>query len=427
MEIKFFKTANFPVPIPWINGVTLFKELAEYLVVRYFYPDRIRENMTSVDEGSLRQIAYDLKMFLEALAHNCIQFCEADYHDHILPILNEQTKKNSNETFNSRHTRLRDFYDYLAKKGIRTKARFPRQTVHKRYGDSNDDFLSHTKSNNGITYSKDEGHKNTVVTSDYKDRVISIEIYGKLYSRLLEIDPVYAVMAQTMMQTFLRVSNTCEMPLHKNDLNDYFQVWPEFQRVGGDTQKYRCRAKGNKLIKIDVFPFTLQSIYEDYIQPYYQERKELFESKYLVRKNATLRFGQGRVLPEDILWLNANGTPIKPYMIEEAFRATGLNVSPHWLRHTGATHTLWNYCRLNNIEPDVRLATTFQEILQEQLGHAGLETTRIYIRTIIKLKARMYMPFAIPQEKKMNPALEAKMSQDVEETMALFFENRVKT
>jgi len=122
------------------------------------------------------------------------------------------------------------------------------------------------------------------------------------------------------------------------------------------------------------------------------------------RANATLEFGNirdktKRTCPEDILWLTQTGAPVKPYMIEEAFRETGLNVNPHMLRHTGATHMLWNYCLLHEIEPDVRLATMFQEVLQEQLGHADLETTRKYIRTIMKLKGRKTMPFVIPGDK----------------------------
>lgn len=150
------------------------------------------------------------------------------------------------------------------------------------------------------------------------------------------------------------------------------------------------------------------------------------------RANATLEFGNirdkaKRACPEDILWLTQTGAPVKPYMIEEAFRETGLNVHPHMLRHTGATHMLWNYCQLHKIEPDVRLAVMFQEILQEQLGHADLETTRMYIRTIIKLKGRKTMPFIIPGNREaIDTELAKTIRTDIKDQMARFFEYRAE-
>ncbi len=187
------------------------------------------------------------------------------------------------------------------------------------------------------------------------------------------------------------------------------------------------------MIEIDIYGETMQAIYEDYIQPYYKDRRELFDSSYLKRANATLEFGNirdksRRTCPEDILWMTETGAPVKPYMIEDAFRKTGLNIHPHMLRHTGPTHMLWNYCQIHKIEPDVRLATMFQEILQEQLGHADLETTRMYIRTIIRLKARMTMPFIVPGNKKdIDEHLAKTIRTDISEQMARFFECRAET
>ena len=116
---------------------------------------------------------------------------------------------------------------------------------------------------------------------------------------------------------------------------------------------------------------------------------------------------------------------MKPYMIEDAFRDTGLEVHPHMLRHTGATHTLYNFCQIHKIEPDVRLATMFQKVLQGQLGHADTDTTRMYIRTIMKLKGRMTMPFIIPGNKKeIDECLANTIKKDINGTMVRFFEYR---
>ena len=419
------------VPVPLIDGLHLHHHLSGFLATRHYQPRWIRHNMEPVTGGSLRQIAYDIKTVLETLAYNRIEYTEATY-DHIQKILEAQLGDANPHTYNTRHTRMRDFYDYLRKDGVKVRAQFPARTVRTRYGNQDDNFLSHTDYKRGRTYEEDDGHKRTTLKEDYKDRVISIERYGKLYTALMEIDPVYPVISQTMMQTFLRIADICEMPLHKNKYNRYLPVWPEFERLGKSTLKYTCLTKRSKVITIDIYPATLQSIYEDYIQPHYQERRGLFESSYMKRRNATLEFGnirdQGRRrCPEDILWLTATGAPVKPYMIEEAFRNTGLDVDPHMLRHSGASHALWNYCQLHGIEPDVRLAATFHEVLKDQLGHADLETTRMYVRTIMKMKGSKSMPFCLPAKREaIDKRLPARVRQAINQQMNDFFRVRAE-
>lgn len=432
MQLELVWPEGRVVPIPLKEDHRVHAHLFGFLVMRYYYPRDIRPNMTPVTGGSLRQIAYDLKAFLEALAHNGVEYTEADFSDHIEKIVEAQLGTANPTTYNTRITRIRDFYDYLQKQGVRVKARFPARTVQRRSRNEDDNLLSHTSHGHSTTYEKDDGHKRTTEKTDYKDQVISIDHYGKLYRALKKIDPVYAVLAQVMMQTFLRVADVCEMPLHSNCYNRYLRLWPEFERQGSTSMRYKLLTKRSKLIEIDIYGETLKSIYEDYIGPHYQHRKELFDSSYMKRANATLEFGNirdkaRRSCPDDILWLTQTGAPIKPYMIEEAFRDTGLNVHPHMLRHTGATHTLWNYCQLHKIEPDVRLATMFQDVLQEQLGHADLETTRMYIRTIMKLKSRKTMPFIIPGNKKdIDEHLAKTIRMDIKDQMARFFEYRAE-
>lgn len=421
------------VPVPLKEDYHLHNHLYGFLVMRYYYPRDIRSNMTPVTGGSLRQIAYDLKAFLEALAHNGVEYTEADFSGHIEKILEAQLGTANPTTYNARITRIRDFYEYLQKQGVRVNARFPARTVQRRSLNQDDNFLSHTAHGHTATYEKDDSHKRTTLKTDYKDQVISIDHYGKLYRALKEIDPVYAVLAQVMMQTFLRVADVCEIPLHSNRYNRYLPLWPEFERQDRDSLRYKLLTKRSKLIEIDIFGETLQAIYEDYIGPHYQNRKELFESRYMKRANATLEFGNirdksRRTCPEDILWLTQTGAPVKPYMIEDAFRDTGLEVHPHMLRHTGATHMLWNFCQIHKIEPDVRLATMFQEVLQEQLGHADLDTTRMYIRTIMKLKGRKTMPFIIPGNKKeIDERLAKVIRTDITGQMDRFFMYRAET
>lgn len=427
MQLELVWPEGRVVPVPLMDDFHLHSHLFGFLVMRYYYPREIRPNMTTVTGGSLRQIAYDLKAFLEALAHNGVEYTEADFSDHIEKIVEAQLGTANPTTYNARITRIRDFFEYLQKQGVRVKARFPARTVQRRSRNDDDNFLSHTAHSHATLYEKDDSHKRTTLKTDYKDQVISIDHYGKLYSALKEIDPVYAVLAQVMMQTFLRVADVCEMPLHTNRYNRYLPLWTEFERLGRDSLRYKLLTKRSKLIEIDVFGETLQAIYEDYIEPHYQDRKELFDSSYMKRANATLEFGNirdksRRACPEDILWLTQTGAPVKPYMIEDAFRETALGVHPHMLRHTGATHTLWNFCQIHKIEPDVRLATMFQEILQEQLGHADLDTTRMYIRTILRLKGRKTMPFIIPgNRREIDERMANVISTDIKGQMDRFF------
>jgi len=388
--------------------------------------------MTPVTGGSLRQIAYDVKTVLESIAFNKLEYADVTY-EQIRKILEAQLESATPETFNIRHTRVRDFYDYLLRVGVKTNAYFPAQTVQTRYMNQDDNFLSHTSFKDGKTYVHDDGHKRTNTKEDYRNEIISMATYGKLYRALAEIDPVYAVVAQVMMQTYLRIADVCEMPLHKNCYNTYLPAWPEFERSGKETLKYSCVTKRSKHITIDIYPDTVKAIYTDYIQPYYRERKELFESKYMKRKNASLEFGNirdrgRRSCSEDILWLTSTGVPLKPYMIEEAFRETGLGVNPHMLRHSGPTHTLYYYCKLHGIEPDVRMAAVFHEVLKDQLGHADIETTRMYIRTLIRLRARKTMPFVLPGNKgEIDKRLPKVVKEAIDRHMVEFFEYRAQS
>lgn len=398
--MELFKDPSSAMLIPFSNGV-LQKEFFEFLVYRYHWPTKFNQNLKPINGSSLRNIAYDLKQLLETLAVNNLHFTEVTYDLHLKKILDElQDQFNwKNETYNIKYSRYKNFYEFLTFRGISHHAIFPviRDSYH--YTNPDDDFLSHVRSKGfGNHKFKDDGHKRTALIDNYLENVISIETYSKLYIKLKEIDPVYAVMAQVMMQTCLRISNVCQVPLNQCKLNPNWKLWPEVHALDIDFLKFNHIAKGRKQTWCYFWPETIKSIYRDYIVPHYAERKMLFDKVYKRRKNSSLRQGQV-ILPEDILWLNKSGTPVKPYMVEEAFRKTGLNVNPHSLRHTGATHLLWNYCKIKNIEPDERMAAQFHSFLQFQLGHHSIETTRYYIRTIINKHAQLVVPFALPSNR----------------------------
>lgn len=396
MRIELYKNPEQAIPIPFINGVLQY-DFANYLVVRYRSPKKIRENMGKARPETMRHIANDTRMLLENLMVNKISVEDATWDDHIQPLLELLSKEGewAPETYNIRYTRWRDYFDYLISRGIRTKAIFPAKITKIRTINDEDDLLNYTKANTS-TYQHDEGHKTTGKRSNYTDRVISLDQYTELYDALYKYDPVYAVMAKVDMLTMLRIENLVQIPFRKSPLNKVnWMLWPEFQRSGKKKQRFNCIGKFKKTLKVDVWPTAIEAIYEEYISPYYRERKQLFEEVYMKRKNASLR-ERNIILPDDILWLTKTGVPVKPYMMQKAFRIVseqlGFVVEPHFLRHSGATHLLFGYCKSQGIEPDTRLAEVFHQVLKGILCHEKIETTRIYIRTILEQKSSIFIP-----------------------------------
>lgn len=218
------------------------------------------------------------------------------------------------------------------------------------------------------------------IKTDYLDQVISINEYGVLHRALVGIDQVYATMADIMMQAFLSVSDVCDMPLHANTYNKYINVWPQHKLSGEDCIKYRLLAKEGNEIEINIYSPTIKVLYDDYLLPYHRIRKKLFDEKY-----SKPPITQGYIPPNQIMWMTSSGEPVKPNLVEEAFRQTGLNIKPSMLRHTGITHTMRSHCYINKIAPHENMAARFSELLEYQLGYAlSLNTTKMYIRTIMK-------------------------------------------
>jgi len=422
MEIQFIKPNSNSVKIPLVdNGRAIHLHLAEFLVTRYHYPSLISPKLKAIKSlESINAKAYHLKRFLENLDANKHDYLHADFKL-VYELLEKlcETHENHN-TFNNMYSNIREFYSFLDSKGISHNVHFP-DTKTKKHTPSNDqNLLSHTGSRIEIEYEEDPGEKPTQKSSSYRDRIFSKDNADKLYDALYKIDPVYSVIAKVMVQTYLRISNICEMPLHKDKRNQ-LKLYPELQALDIDRQSLKINAKGQKIYSIPFYKHTSQLIYEDYIEPYFDDRKELFLTKYLHRKNATLLFGSGqRSVPDDVLWLNSKGAPIKPYMIDRAFKKAGLDITPHMCRHTGVTHTLYSFCKLQGIKPTEALASRFTQILQELLGHVSHETTLLYIHTIEDIEVLPTLQYALPQDKdkidiKLKAFITDQILKDVEE------------
>jgi site-specific recombinase XerD len=103
----------------------------------------------------------------------------------------------------------------------------------------------------------------------------------------------------------------------------------------------------------------------------------------------------------DILFLNANGTPLTRFGLRYITRKYGARaqkenkninqkpVNPHTIRHTTAMHLL----HANN---DINMISFW-------LGHADINTTHIYVEIDMKIKKRMLETIPPPDVKKVRP------------------------
>ena len=380
-------SARGSIPIPIIRKTgQIHEDFYDYLIVRKYQRSLLGLNKKPARGHALTQKACQIRLFLESLSEDAstnLDYKNVGYND-ILAWITEHNAANSPSTFNNYLSNISEFYEFLSAKGVSYKASFPDREERSRHLDSRGDhLLSHTIP--GHTYYEElPDHQVTTYVDNYDDHIFSIDQEALLMKHLREIDPVYETIAKVMLQTFLRRMNVCEMYYSvSDDKSRKFMLLPEMIARRTDRQKYKYLSKNMTNRVMPIYIHTWEMIYNEYIRKYYKERLELYNSKFLNRKNGTLYFHRGeRKVPNDVLWLNKNGTPIKPNDIGSAFLESGLGIKPHFCRHTGVTRTLDVFCRVNNISPSMALSGRFLQILRELMGHADSKTTERYIHTL---------------------------------------------
>lgn len=384
MSIDLVTIGRDSVPIPLITETgAIHPHLTEFLIRRKFNPTLIGPAYKSVGAESIKQKANHLRSFLENAEANERNYL-AMSHEDIVKLLEKLCEDHkTGQTFNTMYSNVREFYEFLDSKGVTNAAYFPQKVTRVRNSDTSQNMLSHVSGGNKVSYEASPGLKPVQKQSSYAEYIISDEQYGELLGRLEENDPVYAVMAKVMVETYLRRSNVCEMPF-RSDGKNLFEVYEAMLRHGLSQQHYHFKAKGDKSVSIPIYIHTWKMIYEEYIDKHYDERKELFRNVYRKRKNATMYFTKydKRRVPSDPMWLKKTGAPVKPSDLNKAFSAAGLGVAPHWCRHTGVTRTLEAFCKIQGIKPTEALSGRFLKLLQAMMGHSDSETTLKYIHTL---------------------------------------------
>jgi site-specific recombinase XerD len=401
MSIQWFESEE-GVPIPVIEGLIQI-ELALFMHEMFFGRStrggrRERETISN--------IKWHMKMWFDYLGDlkPPVSFAEATHARHLQAfresLLNGPSDPVKPISFNQYYGTWRSFYSFCALKGIPTLMEFPALVVTSSRERKNNDLLAHTHSNKVVS-TLDPGKEIVLSQTDYADRIINLEQFLALSTELGKDDPVYEAIAHAMLQTGLRIEGAMEWPVGPGGYNKGWLRYAEMKHKGLGHQYLHYWPKGNKMITKCLVMFeTMESIHNIYIAKHYQDRYHKYEKRY---DSPPL---------SSCLWLNKRGKPITKDDIWRAFRNASkrinLKVVPHFLRHTCATYIVWNYFKSNDMPVNIKFAQDVYYAVKDQLGHASIESTEIYIRTILKVQAEAWLP-------ELTPSLKEKANRNIPE------------
>lgn len=192
-------------------------------------------------------------------------------------------------------------------------------------------------------------------------RILSPKFRAQL-PRVLTIDEITAMMETACLaQGPLGVRNLSLIEtMYGAGLRSQEVVDINLLDISWDTGMIKVTGKGRKERKVPLGRYGLRAL-----------QRYLAEARPHLVKTAT-----------DALFLNRRGGRLSTRSVRRIVKATMLrsavsrNISPHWLRHSYATHLLMNGADLR--------------IVQELLGHANLRTTQIYTHVSQDQLTRVY-------------------------------------
>jgi integrase len=380
-------------PIPYHEGGEVHTDLLSYLICRKEHSSRLKGNLKAVRDRTILNKANHLVLLLNLFEESDLDYREADFKD--VETIIESLYHEYDWTGDSLKiyaSTWRAFYEFLTLEGVDHNMFFPEKGINTREKDKDNDVLSHTRKTQKTAIETETSVPDEYCEykDDYRNDVLSMTQFWKLYRHLyIEEDPVYAVMAATMLQTFLRIGGVMQFPKGPTQRNPGWLTLDEMKDRGQVWQRLSYRKKGGGIGTCIVHKETLQVIYDEYLSEHYNEYNNLFITKYCQKKHAAKK---GITASDSFTWLNKHGTPVSIRLLQQAFerapKALGFDVHTHMMRHTGATQMLYRWGKENNIEVTEAIATDIHSWLKLQLGHADMETTYRYIRTVYRLKAQ---------------------------------------
>ncbi|MBW1247765.1 site-specific integrase [Pseudomonas tolaasii] len=392
-------------PIPHISG-RLHHPLADYFIF-------LRN--TSMRRGGRREAATiinaskHMKIWLDNCSDLGVGFHETTYGLHLTVLHKELISRGVKpQSFNAYYMTWRAFYEWCSSVGISHLMQFPpKLEINQAAHTSNNPGTNSTRV--GHKRVKDPGLDPVTVLGDFKDVVLNLTQYVQLAEHLRSIDPVYEMIAYSMVTSGLRIGGVMQIPVGGDELNPRWLRYPELERTKAVSQRLVYIPKGKKrLLSCLVLTASLKLVHEKYIKPLRSARAKLYSSK------------RPGVAP---LWLTATGKRVMDYDVWSAFRiassALGRQICPHHLRHTYATYVVYNYFKAHGLKPNLAYAHDIHEQLKSQLGHSDLDTTKRYIRTVIRSEMEAWLPVLTPHVKVI---VEKDLPTHVMNTVAKFFE-----
>ncbi|MGB0835400.1 MAG: site-specific integrase [Psychrobium sp.] len=397
-KIIFNHTKDGDVPIPYFKGGEVHTHLLDFLLCRYHYRTLLRSDLKGTTPTTIKNIAHHVAYLINILEENEDKFGNPKPIDY-----REATFENISQIISSLYHEYewtgeslkvyagswRLFYEFLTIEGVNHNMIFPERTPISQKTEKDDDFISHTRDNiRSVLIETAVPDRYCVKRDDYRNSIISMEQWFQLYAYLYKVDPVYAVMAATMMQTFLRIGGVMQFPNGITKNNKHWKRYAQLKQSKAQYQRFNYIKKGQSPSNCMVHVSTMKMIFDEYLEPLYQKRQELYLEKYITKKNAKK---QNRNANSKFTWLNKNGTPVSMRELQDAFKkasdALDFEVTPHTLRHTGATQLLYRWGKEKGIEITDANSPDIHSWLQYQLGHQNLGTTKLYVTTVHRLQS----------------------------------------
>lgn len=336
-------------PIVLNSDMRSIPEVSAYLIYRCIHRGRVNSAHTWASYG---QALYDYFGYLEALGRHWTDIGMETHENSPLSSYRNWAMQSFGLNENTVNLRLRvicSFYNYAHSRGWVSALPYDVETVKVR---ARSGFLAHTDITGGYVASPD------VIM---KMRVTEVSVLNKeqIKQFLSAINsPSQKLIARLGLGSGLRKEELLTFPLSYILNHPAASAGKSHVRINISPRD--MLTKGNKERGIDVPRILMSDLWQYAIH----ERNKI-ESK-----------SSSSIRP---LFLTRDGTPYTPQgkTLNHAWKCLGLpfKVAPHMLRHTYATHTLYDMRRRKSVvDPLI--------YLRDRLGHASVITTQKYIHLL---------------------------------------------
>ncbi|WP_439854815.1 site-specific integrase [Pseudomonas yamanorum] len=194
------------------------------------------------------------------------------------------------------------------------------------------------------------------------------------------VDPVYAALFAFALGTAMRPMDIVKFPYLGNGDNKHIVPFSEMTTSSSTVSYTVYNSKGHKDRTIVIHKEELKFLEDNYITPYYYERRKSYKNRF------------GHDCPPGLLFLNKEGIPVTPIMIAKRTNAAKVKAMmrmpefrPHidfyQSRHWWPTqYLIATYGEMLLTQTTDALVLAVSQVITNQLGHNDIETTyRHYI------------------------------------------------